>query len=244
MVIRLKLRLVALGLAIVASPVAADPTRAVVELFTSQGCMSCPPADALLSELARRPDIVALSLPVDYWDYLGWKDTLAQPGFSRRQRAYAHLRGDGQVYTPQVIVNGTALCLGSDRAGIERSIGRADRPPLPVAVTAAERDGKVIIEIDGQPDGSGMRPADLWVLPVLRARIVAIGRGENRGRTITYSNVVTGFVRVGEWRGGAGRFEIPLAEARGEADGYVVLLQAAQGSKPGPILGAAKGPGF
>jgi hypothetical protein len=240
MVLRLKLWLVALGLATVSPPVAAAPPQAVVELFTSQGCSSCPPADAILLELARRPDLIAVTLPVDYWDYLGWKDTLSQPTFGARQRAYAHMRGDRQVYTPQVIVNGAKPCLGSNRAEIEHTIASNGGAGLPVNVTTTERDNKVVIEVDG----STQRPADLWILPVLRLRTVAIARGENRGRTGTYANVVRGFVRVGEWHGGPARFEVPLPEARKEADGYVVLLQAAHGAKPGVILGAAKGPGL
>src|SRR5918998_1485277 len=107
---------------------AAAGPQAVVELFTSQGCSSCPPADALFVELAKRPELVALTLPVDYWDYLGWKDTLAQPVFTARQRAYAHRRSDRQLYTPQAIVNGTKPCVGSDRTQIEASIA----PSLPV----------------------------------------------------------------------------------------------------------------
>src|ERR687884_289212 len=111
--LRLLRPLAALFLTILSGLAVASP-QAVVELFTSQGCSSCPPADAMLGELARRPDVIALSLPVDYWDYLGWKDTLAQPAFSARQRAYAGARGDRQVYTPQVIVNGATPCVGSD----------------------------------------------------------------------------------------------------------------------------------
>src|SRR5204863_4556873 len=97
-------------------------TRAVVELFTSQGCSSCPPADKLLAELAADPSLVAMSVPIDYWDYLGWKDTLADPHNTARQKAYAHARGDGQVYTPQVVVNGALHALGSDKAAIEVAI--------------------------------------------------------------------------------------------------------------------------
>src|ERR1700750_2083727 len=97
-------------------PAAADP-RAVVELFTSQGCSSCPPADKIIGELAKDPSVIALSMPIDYWDYLGWKDTLADSRFSARQKAYSHMRGDRDVYTPQVIVNGSTHGIGSDRAG-------------------------------------------------------------------------------------------------------------------------------
>src|ERR1700756_4681064 len=102
-------------------PAHADP-RAVVELFTSQGCSSCPPADRILGELAKDPSVIALSMPIDYWDYLGWKDTLADARFSARQKAYSHMRGDREVYTPQAIVNGSVPVIGSDRAGIEGAI--------------------------------------------------------------------------------------------------------------------------
>src|SRR5262252_8369280 len=102
-------------------PAHADP-RAVVELFTSQGCSSCPPADKIIGELAKDPDVIAMSMPIDYWDYLGWKDTLSDARFSARQRAYSKVRGDRAVYTPQVIVNGSTQVVGSDRAAIETAI--------------------------------------------------------------------------------------------------------------------------
>src|SRR5690242_12063202 len=120
---------VALGTLVTATPASADP-RGVVELFTSQGCSSCPPADKLLGELAKDPSLVALSLPIDYWDYLGWKDTLADSRFSARQKAYSAVRGDRDVYTPQAIVNGAAHVIGSDRTSIEGAIkdtGKADK---------------------------------------------------------------------------------------------------------------------
>ena len=120
----------ALGLcAIVAiiRPANATDPRAVVELFTSQGCSSCPPADKLMGELAKDPSIIALSMPIDYWDYLGWKDTLADSRFSARQKAYSHMRGDRDVYTPQAVINGSAHVIGSDRAGIEGAIGETEK---------------------------------------------------------------------------------------------------------------------
>jgi hypothetical protein len=240
MVLRLKILLGALGLMVIASPLAAQSPKAVVELFTSQGCSSCPPADAILSDLARRPDVIALTLPVDYWDYLGWKDTFGQRAFSWRQRSYAHLRGDHQVYTPQAVVNGTKPCLGSDRAQVDRSIADPEGKSLPVNVTLSEKDGQVMVAVDGAPGHS----ADLWVLPVLKTRTVDIGRGENQGRRAAYTNVVRGFIRIGEWHGGPAHFQVPVSVAREEADGYVVLLQVPQGTKPGPILGAAKSAGL
>ena len=102
-------------------PAHADP-RAVVELFTSQGCSSCPPADKIIGDLAKDPNVIALSMPIDYWDYLGWKDTLADSRFSARQKAYSHMRGDRDVYTPQAVINGSAHVIGSDRASIESAI--------------------------------------------------------------------------------------------------------------------------
>src|SRR6202046_633992 len=112
--------------AVVRPAVAAEP-RAVVELFTSQGCSSCPPADKVIGELAKDPSVIALSMPIDYWDYLGWKDTLADARFSARQKAYSQVRGDREVYTPQVVVNGSLHVVGSDRAGIESAIGATEK---------------------------------------------------------------------------------------------------------------------
>lgn len=242
MIVRLTLWL---GLALVAltGPVRAAPPQAVVELFTSQGCSSCPPADAILADLALRPEVVALTFPVDYWDYLGWRDTLAHPLFTARQRGYAHRRGDRQVYTPQVVVNGVKPCIGSDRGQIERLVADgAAKTALPVELTTAEENGVVTVSIEGGPDRMAM--AEVWVLPVLRTQTVPIGRGENSGRTVTYANVVRGLTRIGEWRGGSARFEVSARVARGEADGYVVLLQVPEGTKPGLILGAVKSAGL
>lgn len=223
-------------LALAAPARAGEPTRAVVELFTSQGCSSCPPADARLAELSRRPDVIALTLPVDYWDYLGWRDTLAKPDFSARQRGYAHIRGDRAVFTPQMVVNGIKACVGSDLAAIEHAIANAtgDRPALPVAVRASATDGTMRVEVEGGAAG----PAGIWLLPVVRSREVTIAKGENRGRAVTYVNVVRGVIRIGEWSGGTVRVEAPLPP--GEADGFVVLVQATRGVKPAEIMGAAR----
>ena len=234
-----------LGLAALAvgGPAAAQSPKAVVELFTSQGCSSCPPADAKLAELAGRPDLVALTFPVDYWDYLGWKDTLAQPAFSARQRAYAEARGDRGVYTPQMVVSGAVACVGSNEAQVERSIARAvaGRATLPVALDLRETGSTVTVGVAaGAP-----APAEVWLLPVAKLRRIAIARGENRGREILYANVVQGMTRLGSWSGEAQRFEAPLSAARApDADGYVVLLQASPDGKPGRILGAAKSAGL
>jgi hypothetical protein len=228
--------LLALALLGAAPAVAGEPPRAVIELFTSQGCSSCPPADERLATLARRPDVIALTLPVDYWDYLGWRDTLAKPDFTARQRGYAHGRGDRAVFTPQMVVNGVTACVGSDEAAIERAIERATggRPALPVTVRARAEGGLVRAEVEG----AAAAPAGVWLLSVVRSREVTIGKGENRGRAATYVNVVRAVTRIGEWTGGPARVEAPIPE--GEADGYVVLVQSSRGVKPAEILGAAR----
>jgi len=242
---RMKLFLAASGLAALLQPAFAEPPRAVVELFTSQGCSNCPPADALLVEYARKPDIVALSFPVTYWDYLGWKDTLAHAEFTNRQKDYAHARSDRQVFTPQIIVNGKKSCIGSDRAQIETAIQMSakDAPALPVDIAISEQNGMVTVSLT-QTGEVQHRDAEVWVLPVLRSQTVPIERGENKGRTITYANVVRGLRRIGEWHGGPARFELASEAARGGADGYVVLLQAEEDDRPGVILGAAKSAGL
>jgi hypothetical protein len=242
---RLKWSLAALGLAAFLQPAFAEPPRAVLELFTSQGCSSCPPADAILAELARKPDIVALSFPVSYWDYLGWKDTLAQKAFTLRQKAYAHARSDRQVFTPQMIVNGKKSCIGSDRKQVDKAIRYATdgHTLLPVDVSLAEENGSVIVSV-AETERTVQRAAEIWVLPVLREQSVPIGHGENQGKTITYINVVRGLTKVGEWTGGQGRFQVTLDTARSNGDGYVVLVQTADADRPGTILGAAKSPGL
>ena len=225
-----------------AEPARGEPLRAVVELFTSQGCAACRGADPVFRELAGRPGIVALTLPVTYWDYLGWKDTLAQKPFTERQHAYAGLHGIRQVFTPQAIVNGAASVVASDRTGLERILGREAAQPggLPVPVRGEERGDHIAIDV-----GAGGQRGEVWLLSVLRRRPVAIERGENRGRTATYLNVVRGMHRVGSWSGQPVHYEVPLPTARvADADAWVVVLQGASNGKPGRIWGAAKGPGL
>src|SRR5260221_6955023 len=129
-------------------PAHADP-RAVVELFTSQGCSSCPPADQIIGELAKDPNVIALSMPIEYWDYLGWKDTLADSRFSARQKAYSQMRGDRDVYTPQVVVNGSTHVIGSDRAGIEGAIKSTEKADgvmsVPVTMTLSGKQINVSV---------------------------------------------------------------------------------------------------
>src|SRR6266849_8189789 len=163
-------------------PAHADP-RAVVELFTSQGCSSCPPADQIIGELAKDPSVIALSMPIDYWDYLGWKDTLADSRFSARQKAYSQMRGDRDVYTPQVVVNGSAHVIGSDRDGIESAIGATGKADgvmsVPVSMTQAGKQINVSVAASGK--GPAAAHGEVWIGAVSKAVPISIGRGENRG---------------------------------------------------------------
>jgi hypothetical protein len=215
----------------------AKPPRAVIELFTSQGCSSCPPADALLAKLATDADLIALSLPVDYWDRLGWKDTFAKHAFTERQAAYANVRGDGEVYTPQAVVNGTKHAIGSQRGAINAAVaGSASRLSVPVSVTRAA--DVLQVSVGAGVEASPAR-ATLVLLPYLGARDVAIGRGENARRTITYTNIVRDIVALGEWNGKPIARTIPLKDYK-NYDGLVVLLQAGSPGNPGAILGAGR----
>jgi hypothetical protein len=212
----------------------AEPVRAVVELFTSQGCSSCPPADALVHDLARQPGVIAVTLPVDYWDYLGWKDTLASPLFSKRQRIYAKDRGDGQVYTPQSVINGTSHHVGSERGAITKAVPAA---ALPVVLTLAEQ-AQTGPTVNLPAAVAPIRGGTLWLMPISRREQVVIVRGENRGKTISYTNVARDLVRLGDWTGQAQSFAIPAGVAGpSKADGFVVVLHG-DGGKNGKIIGA------
>src|ERR1700680_330971 len=148
-------------------PAHADP-RAVVELFTSQGCSSCPAADKIMGELAKDPSIVALSMPIDYWDYLGWKDTLADARFSARQKAYSRMRGDREVYTPQVVVNGSAHVIGSDRAGIESAISNTKKADgvmsVPVSMTLSGKQINISVAASGE--GPAAAHGEVWICSI------------------------------------------------------------------------------
>jgi len=222
-----------------AEPRQGEP-RAVIELFTSQGCSSCPPADKLIAEYSRDPSVVALTLAVDYWDYLGWKDTLAMSGHSNRQRAYAKARGDRQVYTPQAVVDGALHALGSDKAAIERAIKQArEQNALALPVTVERAGDKVTVTVPASEGEKG--PAEVWLCPISKSVSVTIGRGENTGHTITYSNVVRRWIKLGDWTGKAETYSVPVADFQnGSIDSAAVLVQSGVASSPKVMLGAAQ----
>lgn len=212
---------------------------AVVELFTSQGCSSSPPADALLAELAGDSTIVAISLPVTYWDYLGWSDTRASQANTSRQFSYAARRGDRAVYTPQMIVNGRAPVVGSDaealREVIRQQIDGGLGPRLSVEIRLADD----MFEIEVGALAGGQR-ATVWIGAVEPSVTVQVLRGENGGRRLTYTNVVRVLQPIGVWRGEAMSFELPAEKIdRRAGSSAVVIVQSEVDGHPGEILGAA-----
>jgi len=219
-------------LALAAAPAgAADAERpTVIELFQSQGCSSCPPANAALIEFAARNDVLALNFAVDYWDGLGWKDTFAKPAFTARQWAYAHAMGRPDVYTPQVVVNGRVDGVGADVGEMRELAQRADRGATGPQVTI--EPGAVTI-------GPGSAPphgADVWLARYDPGVIdVAVQRGENAGRTLPHKNVVREMILVGHWSGEAERLALPAPSQSGLANAVLVQM-----SGTGPILAAAK----
>ena len=236
--------LTALSLSALAGAAAAGEPRAVIELFTSQGCSSCPPADKLLGELAHDSSVIALSLPVDYWDYLGWKDTLALRGHGIRQRGYAETRGDRAVYTPQVVVNGVVHALGSDKDAIEKAIAasRAKSEALSVPVSMKVDNGRVTVTLPATDQVEGL--AQIWLCPVTDKVPVTIERGENGGHQLTYYDVVRRWVKLGQWSGKAESFSMTVDDIikgiGGEVDRVAVLVQKQPDGKPGVMLGAAE----
>ncbi len=231
--------------ALAAIPVEAGEARqvsGVVELFTSQGCNSCPPADRVLEELAMEGEVIALGYHVDYWDYLGWKDTLGSPEYTERQYAYSRTFAERSVYTPQAVVNGRLHVNGADRRQIESYIKAhaANGEAFPVGISVEEAGDSLIIQADAG-DVNALGNAHLVLVFFDKARDVKIERGENRGKTITYANIVTGIQTAGMWHGDAARFELPMSEIAKNGDGgCAVLLQVVgKDGSPGAILGAA-----
>jgi hypothetical protein len=213
-----------------ASVRAADTAHpAVIELFQSQGCSSCPPANANVNVLSERPDVLALSFAVTYWDRLGWKDTFGKSEFTDRQWRYARTMGRDGVYTPQVVVNGRLAGVGADTGEIEGLMRRADRGAAGPAVTISGGVAEI---------GAATAPsqgADVWLVRYdPRTLEVQVRRGENAGKTLPHRNIVRELVRLGGWGGPAERFNIPDDDSTLRA---AILVQTASA---GPILAAAK----
>jgi hypothetical protein len=213
------------------APLHAGERPTVVELFTSEGCSSCPPADALLAELAGRPDVLALSFHVDYWDRLGWKDPFSSPDATRRQRGYAELLGLATVYTPQIVVDGRWQAVGSDRSEVDGALGSARRSRDEVPVALAVDHGRAQITLG--PGGDGVA-ATLLLIGFDRRHVSAVTRGENDGRTLAHVDVVRSIEKIAPFDGRAQAFEVPI---RPPCDRVAAILQ----SLDGRVLGVAVG---
>ena len=234
----------ALAIIAVVQPGMAEPAtsapKAVLELFTSQGCSSCPPADALLAELGKRPGYVTLSYSVDYWNYLGWRDTLSSGANSDRQRDYASMRGDGKVYTPQVVVDGLTHVNGSNEAAIEMAMRNAAKrlEDVRVPVNMHAEGDTLVIGIGAAPDTSDKRSATIWLAIAQDEATVSITRGENSGKTLSYYHPVKELTPIGMWEGEAMTLRLPLKDLKTMGGDYLVAL--VQVENAGPILGAAQ----
>jgi hypothetical protein len=210
---------------------AADRVPVVVELFTSQGCSSCPPADAVLGELTRRADVLALSFHVTYWDRLGWPDTFGLEAGTARQDAYAQWLGQRRVYTPQMVIGGRLDVVGSARGRVQDGI----------QLIASNAPAGPELRVDGQTltIGAGRaEPATIWLIGFDAAHDVPIARGENRGKTLRYHNVVREITKLGDWRGQPLKLELPVRRYAAEGrDGLAILLQR---TNDGAILTATR----
>lgn len=176
----------------------------LVELFTSQGCSDCPPADKVAGELAQQPGVHVVSLNVDYWDYLGWKDTLGKAQYSQRQTAYAKARGDGEVYTPQMVINGAVHAVGSRKGLVETAIADARTQAKYIDLSVLAKGDVLQVKV-----GAGAGNGTVWLMGIAPSVSVPIGRGENAGTNVTYHNVVRHLVSAGAWNGGAIDLSVP-----------------------------------
>jgi hypothetical protein len=180
-----------------------------------------------------------MSLAIDYWDYLGWKDTLALPGHTNRQRAYSKVRGDREVYTPQVVVNGATHVIGSDKQAIESAVAQTRTQPsmLSVPVSLSVADNQISVSVAAAPNTP---KGEVWLCPITRNTSVEISRGENSGHTLTYHNVVRRWVKLGEWTGAASDYKVPVSDVTAVGgDAVAVVVQAGPKEAPSTMLGAA-----
>ena len=215
-----------------AAPALAEQRPVVVELYTSQGCSSCPPADAMFGELKDRDDVIAIALHVDYWDYIGWQDEFGQPAHAERQRAYAAKAGRRTVYTPEMVVNGQTDIVGAKPMVLSKAIAEHKAEPARMALSAS-REGNTL-RVEGNILAGAQTPMDIHVLRLIPSHTSDITRGENRGKTYEYNNIAHSWNVAGTWDG-QGTLELSLGLS-GD-DPVVVLVQEAGA---GPIVAAAR----
>lgn len=224
--------LIAAAFALLGQPLVAGDSQVVVELFTSQGCSSCPAADAVLQDLAARDDVIALALHVDYWDYIGWKDDFARPGHAARQRAYAAASGRRMIYTPQMVVQGREDLVGVKTMELADLIMQYKSADPAIDLGATRQGGEVVVHLAPLKGAKG--PYDVQLVRYDPLRKAHITRGENSGLDIDYANVVTDWSTIGRWDGTApAELRAPLT---GDAPAAVLVQQAGTG----PIAVAAR----
>jgi hypothetical protein len=227
-----------IGAAAIASPFLATRTQAasdtpvLVELFTSQGCSSCPAADKLAATLT---GATVVSFNVDYWDYLGWRDTLAKPEYTQRQMDYAKSRGDNDVYTPQMIIDGASHAVGSNQASVTNAISTAYKAQVKVPMTLSANDMELIVDLGA---GEAVGEATLWLMAIAPTVLVKVEHGENSGRDISYHNVVRKLVPAGMWNGQSAKLTFPRSAII--TDDVKMCLAVLQKGKVGQVLGMAK----
>ncbi len=229
------------GLAAEAEPGFEKPAG-VVELFTSQGCNSCPPADKFFAELAGKDDIVALAYHVDYWDYLGWHDTLSSKDNTERQYGYMRAFGGRSIYTPQAVINGRTHVNGANRGAVGGTLSmlKSSGGGMLVPIRVTRDDESVVIETGTVEPGANLPETAHVVLAYFELpQTVEIGRGRNRGRQMTYWNAVSSMQTAGMWHGKAQRYELPASEVLKKGGCAVLLQSVAKDGLPGPIIGAA-----
>ncbi|MGH6968496.1 MAG: DUF1223 domain-containing protein [Stellaceae bacterium] len=223
------------------SPAAAPARHApvVVELFTSQGCSSCPPADTYFGELVKRPDVIALAFHVDYWNYIGWTDPFAKPWATARQREYRASLNTRFVYTPQIVVDGTAQAVGSDEAKCDALIDAAEAKtePRPTLALRWREDGALAVDVGAGESPAG-EPATLWLIGYDSTHTTQVMRGENEGRTLTDFHPVRSYQRLGKWAGWSAEFVVPADKVKTLGNGGIAVVLQEDGT--GPILNAAQ----
>lgn len=225
------IRALALSLCFTASGVSAnaDSGPVVVELYTSQGCSSCPPADALLEQLAGRRDVIALGLHVDYWDYIGWKDVFANPDYTKRQRNYARAAGQSMVYTPQMVIGGLDHVVGNKPADVEASIKKQAGVASPVSIEV-KRSGQSYVV---QATSGQRRDMEIHLVRFSPMKSVSITRGENAGRKISYANIVSNWQTLKAWNGASPA----TVKVKASREPYAIIIQS---KGHGQILAAAR----
>lgn len=219
--------LVSVVFGLCAGPLRAENPTRFVELFTSQGCSSCPPADALLGEIAARPDVLAVSMHVDYWDHLGWRDPFGIPEAARRQREYAYRLGLRGLYTPQFVVQGVADVAGSDKQALVQAIDQATPATAAAALRYAAAD-RLSVEVDGPPPAGG---ADIWIIGFSPRVQTDVGRGENGGRVLVGFNVVRFLRKIGDWNVENEKILAQLSPDELRVPGRAVIVQARRGGR-------------